>query len=43
MEHSDGNFQVGNMELGGTQEKVPMLQSIGFMLKGSKEKTGWAT
>lgn len=34
MELSDGNFQVGNMELGGTQEKVPILQSSSFSAKG---------
>lgn len=43
VEHSDGDFQVGDMELAGAQEKVPMSQSICLSAEGSKEKTGWAT
>lgn len=46
VEHSDGDFQVGNMELGqgvGAQETVPMSQSICVSAEVSKEKTGWAS
>lgn len=37
---SDGDFQVGNMELGGAQEKVPMSQSACLSAKGSKDWVG---
>lgn len=43
VEHSDGDFQVGDIELAGAQEKVPMSQSICLSAEGSKERTGWAT
>lgn len=36
---SDGDFQVGNMELRGAQEKVPVSQSTCLSAKGS---TDWA-
>lgn len=40
MEHSDGDILVGNMELGGTPEKVPMSQSICLSAKGL-QRGGW--